>query len=267
MTFDTDGTISRGTGGLVTALTAWPRTARSRGSPARWAAATRPGRQAGGKAFTSSRPSAATTTCGWWSRTSRPTRASTRSSQPDAVVHPALPVGPVQRPGHPHPRGRGLRLRLQARQRGHGRRRGRGDRRRRGPGRDGPRLPPVPAAGDDPRAGRTSSSTTSSTSRGRSRTPGACCPRGCARRSTAASWPTTSSASTPAPTGATSCSAARTCWSSRSTTSGRRQVRRPRGLGPRLPAADRRAAPPAPVARRARVRQFEDELLRRRRDS
>ncbi len=44
----------------------------------------------------------------------------------------------------------------------------------------------------------------------RSRTPGACCPRGSARRSTRACWRTTSSASTPAPTGTTSCSAAAT---------------------------------------------------------
>ena len=45
-------------------------------------------------------------------------------------------------------------------------------------GRDGPRLPPLHAAGARPRArGRTSSCTTSSTSRGRSRTPGACCRR------------------------------------------------------------------------------------------
>ncbi len=41
-----------------------------------------------------------------------------RLRQPDAVVHPALPVGPLQRPGHP-PRGdRGVRVRLQRRQRG-----------------------------------------------------------------------------------------------------------------------------------------------------
>ena len=65
--------------------------------------------------------------------------------------------------------------------------------------------------GDGPaRRGRTSSCTTSSTSRGRSRTPGACCRRGSATRSTAGCWPTTSSASTRAPTGATSCSAAAT---------------------------------------------------------
>ena len=32
--------------------------------------------------------------------------------QPDAVVHPALPLGPQQRAGHPPPRGRGLRARL-----------------------------------------------------------------------------------------------------------------------------------------------------------
>ena len=61
-----------------------------------------------------------------------------------------------------------------------------------------------------PRAARTSSCTTSSTSRGRSRTPGGCCRRASARRSSRACSPTTSSASTRAPTGATSCSAAAT---------------------------------------------------------
>ncbi len=41
-----------------------------------------------------------------------------RVRQPDAVVHPALPVGSVERAGHP-PRGdRGVRVRLQRRQRG-----------------------------------------------------------------------------------------------------------------------------------------------------
>ena len=57
---------------------------------------------------------------------------------------------------------------------------------------------------------RTSSCTTSSTSPGRRRTPGACCRRGSARRSSRACSRTTSSASTRAPTGATSCSAAAT---------------------------------------------------------
>ena len=59
-------------------------------------------------------------------------------------------------------------------------------------------------------ARRTSSCTTSSTSRGRSRTRGGCCRRASATRSSAGCWPTTSSASTRAPTGATSCSAAAT---------------------------------------------------------
>ena len=43
--------------------------------------------------------------------------------QPDALVHPALPLGPEQRAGHPPPRGRGVRVRLQRRQRGPRRRR------------------------------------------------------------------------------------------------------------------------------------------------
>ena len=86
-----------------------------------------------------------------------------------------------------------------------------GDRGRRGARRHGPRLPLLHAAGDHPASsGRTSSSTTSSTSRGRSRTPGGCCRRTSATRSSAGCWPTTSSASTRAPTGATSCSAAAT---------------------------------------------------------
>ena len=60
----------------------------------------------------------------------------------------------------------------------------RGDRGRRGAGRDGPRLPPLHAARRSSAArGRTRSCTTSSTSRGPSRTPGACCPRASARRS------------------------------------------------------------------------------------
>ena len=59
-------------------------------------------------------------------------------------------MGPEQRAGHPPPRGRGVRVRLQRRQRGP---RARGARRDRGPGRagrDGPRLPPLHAAGDGP---------------------------------------------------------------------------------------------------------------------
>ena len=90
-------------------------------------------------------------------------------------------------------------------------RRDRGDRGRRRAGRDGPRLPPLHAARRSCAArAPTSSCTTSSTSRGRRATPGACCPRRSARSSTAACCPTTSSASTPPPTGATSCSAAAT---------------------------------------------------------
>ena len=98
--------------------------------------------------------------------------------QPDAVVHPALPLGPLQRPGHPAQRGRGVRVRLQRRQRGPRDRRHRGDRGRRRAGRDGPRLPPLHAARRSCAArAPTSSCTTSSTSRGRRATPGACCPQ------------------------------------------------------------------------------------------
>ena len=70
--------------------------------------------------------------------------------QPDAVVHPALPVGSVQRAGHPPQRDRGVRVRLQRRQRGPRARGARGGRGRRGAGGDGPRLPPVHASGPDP---------------------------------------------------------------------------------------------------------------------
>ena len=98
--------------------------------------------------------------------------------QPDALVHPALPLGPEQRAGHPPARGRGLRVRLQRRQRGPRRGGARGDRGRGRAGRDGPRLPALHAARDGAaRAAGRRSCTTSSTSRGRSRTPGACCPR------------------------------------------------------------------------------------------
>ena len=68
-----------------------------------------------------------------------------RVREPDAVVHPALPVGPVQRPGHPPPRDRGVRVRLQRRQRGPRARRGGGAGGQRGAGGDGARLPPVHA--------------------------------------------------------------------------------------------------------------------------
>ncbi|CAA9480775.1 MAG: Alpha,alpha-trehalose-phosphate synthase [UDP-forming], partial [uncultured Solirubrobacteraceae bacterium] len=71
--------------------------------------------------------------------------------QPDALVHPALPLGPEQRARHPLRGGRGLRPRLPGGQPGPRRRRARGDRGRGGAGGDGPRLSPLHAAGDDPR--------------------------------------------------------------------------------------------------------------------
>ena len=42
-----------------------------------------------------------------------------RDREPDPVVHPALPVGPLERAGHPPDRGRGVGERLQGRQLGH----------------------------------------------------------------------------------------------------------------------------------------------------
>ncbi|CAA9550468.1 MAG: Alpha,alpha-trehalose-phosphate synthase [UDP-forming], partial [uncultured Thermoleophilia bacterium] len=73
-----------------------------------------------------------------------------RRGQSHAVVHPALPLGPVERSGRAPQRGRGLRVRLQRRQRGPGARRHRRDRGGRRTGGDGPRLPPVHAARDGP---------------------------------------------------------------------------------------------------------------------
>ena len=129
--------------------------------------------------------------------------------QPDALVHPALPLGPEQRAGHPPPRGRRLRGGLPA---GQPRPR-RGRRRRdRGPGRarrDGPRLPPLHAARDGPRGapGRLPAPLRPHPLDPAGRLARAA-RRRCATRSTPACWPTTSSASTRGPTSATSCSAA-----------------------------------------------------------
>ena len=108
--------------------------------------------------------------------------------------------------------------------------------------------------------------TTSCTSRGRSRTPGACSRSESATRSTAACSPTTSSASTRAPTGATSCSAAATSSTSRSTWSAASCTARTGDVWVRaypLP-IDWRAT--QEIAGRGRVREFEERLLRRRRD-
>ena len=152
-----------------------------------------------------------------------------RRGEPAALVHPALPLGPLERAGHPPQRDRRLRARLPRRERGP-RPRGAGGGRRPGRRGDAARLPPVHRAARDPaRATRTRSSTTSSTSRGPSRTPGACCRATCARRSTRACSRTTSSASTRGPTSATSCSAAASCstwtWTRRPASSASRAAR------------------------------------------
>ena len=213
VTFQEDGSVKRGTGGLVTALTGlashrdavWIASAMT---DARREVAARARRRAVLDRGAARRrvPRALRGV-----RRRRLRRLLQRHRQPDAVVHPALPVGPEQRAGHPPRGGRGVRAGLLRRQRGPRAGRAAGDRGRRGARRHGPRLPLLHAAGDHPRASaRTSSCTTSSTSRGRSRTPGACCRRASATRSSTGCWPTTSSASTRAPTGATSCSAAAT---------------------------------------------------------
>ena len=220
VTYQEDGSVKRGTGGLATALiglashrdAVWIASAMTDRDVAGRRGARRQGvRDRGARRRRVPRPLRRVRPRGL-----RPLLQHLR--QPDALVHPALPVGPEQRAGHPPPRGRGVRVRLQRRQRGPRRGRAGGDRRRRRAGRDGPRLPALHAARRWCAArGRTRSCTTSSTSRGPSRTPGACCRPRSATRSTTGCSPTTSSASTRAPTGATSCSAAATCSTSRST--------------------------------------------------
>ena len=69
-----------------------------------------------------------------------------RGREPDAVVHPALPVGPLERAGHPQARGGGVRGRLLRGERGPRARGARGGRGRGGGGRDAPRLPPLRGA-------------------------------------------------------------------------------------------------------------------------
>ena len=69
-----------------------------------------------------------------------------RDREPDAVVHPALPLGPLERPRHPPLGGRVLRGGLPGRERGPRPRRPRGGRGRGGDRRDAPRLPPLPGA-------------------------------------------------------------------------------------------------------------------------
>ena len=74
-----------------------------------------------------------------------------RDRQPDPLVRPALPLGPLQRAGHPPAGARRLGLRLPGGQSRHRRRGARPDRRARAAAGDAPRLPPLHGAGDDPR--------------------------------------------------------------------------------------------------------------------
>ena len=74
-----------------------------------------------------------------------------RDRQPDPLVHPALPLGPLQRPRHP-PGGAGrLGLRLPDGQPRHRRRGPAADRGHRAAAGDAPRLPPLHGARADPR--------------------------------------------------------------------------------------------------------------------
>ena len=133
VTFHADGEVQRGSGGLVTALTGlashreviWIASAMNEYDAA-------VSREHGGRAFQVRSP-ARRRLPGAPGR-QRPGRLRPllqRLREPDAVVHPALPVGPLERAGHPPRRDRGLRVRLQRRQRGPRARRRRGDRGRR----------------------------------------------------------------------------------------------------------------------------------------
>ena len=66
-----------------------------------------------------------------------------RDRQPDPLVHPALPLGPLQRAGHPPGGARRLGLRLPGGQPRHRPRRARPDRGPRAAAGDAPRLPPL----------------------------------------------------------------------------------------------------------------------------
>ena len=72
--------------------------------------------------------------------------------QPDPLVHPALPLGPLERAGHPPGGARRLGLRLPGGQPGHRARGPAPDRGHGGAADHAPRLPPLHGAGDDPRA-------------------------------------------------------------------------------------------------------------------
>ena len=73
-----------------------------------------------------------------------------RDRQPDPLVHPALPLGPLQRARHPSRGARRLGQRLPGGQPRHRDRRARPDRGPRAAAGDAPRLPPLHGAGDDP---------------------------------------------------------------------------------------------------------------------
>ena len=182
-----------------------------------------------------------------------------RGREPDAVVHPALPLGPLERARHP-PRTRS-RPTSTATARST---------------QDLARAVLEEIEGEEEavvmlhdyhlytapqvhprRRGRTCSSTTSSTSRGPSRTPGACCPRdmrediyeGILSNDIVAFHTRALPAQLPA-------LLPRAVRPRRRRGGGRRAVRGPRGVGARLPAADLRRDLPAsrPAAGGARVR-------------
>ena len=152
VTFGPDGEIKRGTGGLVTALIGL-----ATHREVTWVASAMTDEDVAvaeeheGKPFTVQAP-------GWRRVPGQAGRLRPRRlrpvlqhhREPDAVVHPALPVGPLQRAGHPPQRDRGVRVRLQRGQRGPGAGGDGGDRRARAAGGDGARLSPVHAARADP---------------------------------------------------------------------------------------------------------------------
>ena len=248
--------MSRGTGGLVTALTGlasyrdatWIASAMTDGDAERAAGGRRPPvHRASGRASGEYQVR-------WSSPTPTPTTASTTSSPTRCCGSSSTTSGTFQRPGHPPPRGRGVRVRLQRRQRGPRARRRRGDRRPGRAGRDGPRLPPLHAAGPRPaRAARRLPAPLHPhpvDPVGRLARAAAPDPRGALQRAAGQrhhrlphpGLPAQLPAVLPRPDGPRRRHGAR-----------HRALRRPRGLGARLPAADRRLGHPADRALRARA--------------
>ena len=143
--------IQRGGGGLVTALTGlathrdvlWVASAMTEEDARRRRGGRRAGRDRARGRHLRGRPRRL--------RSRGLRRLLQRHRQPAALVHPALPLGPLQRSRHPRRGEVRLGVRLQGRQRRHRRRGDAPGRGPRGAAGDVPRLPPVYGAGAGPR--------------------------------------------------------------------------------------------------------------------